>query len=131
MDGVAYLNLIRGNTLPAYSGISKALATEKGKYAGDYSYISFGLQYAKIGTKFCKSAEPGDIVTLTVDCGKISPRRYKVKIGVMESLYDYGMVSTPELYEEGYEGPVKIKLLVTKKIDFSKLEHVARLYVIK
>lgn len=130
MNEVAYFNLLRGNTLRSYTRIDKEFI-DKGRYGKDYSFIEFGIDKARKGNRFCNKGEAGEVITLTADCGKIHPYKYKTKVSVNPALYEWGLVSTPDLYEEGYYGPIEIKLLLTKDLDLKEvdLDFLVRVYV--
>ena len=102
-----------------------------GRYSKDYSCIEFDVGSIKKDGKFASGGEKGEILTLTANCGKIKPYRLKTKVSVHPDIYSYGIVSTPDLYEEGYEGPIVVKLLLEKDLDAKKeLGPLVRVYII-
>lgn len=132
---VAYVNLIRGNTMKKYTGIPDEVSGVKpseenvGRFSKDYSYSAYGVKNAKVGNKFAKTAEAGEIITLTANCGVITPSSLKVKISVVPEIYSYGLVSAPDVLEEGDDGLIKVKILLTKALDVSKISELIRIYV--
>lgn len=131
----AYVNLIRGNTMKKYTGIPDQISGVKpseetvGRFSKDYSYSAYGIKHAKVGNKFAKTAEAGEIITLTANCGVITPSSLKVKVSVVPEIYSYGMVSAPDVLEEGDDGLIKVKVLLTKPVDVSKISELVRIYV--
>lgn len=132
---VAYINLIRGNTMRKYTGIPDEVSGVKpteetvGRFSKDYSYSAYGVKHAKVGNKFAKTAEAGEVITLTANCGMITPSSLKVKVSVVPEIYSYGLVSAPDVLEEGDDGLIKVKILLTKPMDVSKINELIRIYV--
>lgn len=123
-----FLNLIRGNRLNSYMGLSD---NKEYKFGKDYSYIEIPLKAAishESGNRI-KKVKDKPVSLIAAETIKVAPH-YKVMAEINPEILKSAHVSMAHIYDTGFSGEPVINAVFYTDVELDDYTYLVRLYLL-